>query len=113
MYNLTCFYNDFSEKGNEDYKKWMSFKKYLKKCSTIPEHPLMGVMIWERYYAYAIGLKCSKKFFKQMKKMKIVDNSVDIKMFELFNDIVSTIGTSAKRIKSISIDRYGGSHVNY
>ena len=30
MYNLTCFYNDFSKNGNEDYKKWMSFKKYLK-----------------------------------------------------------------------------------
>lgn len=113
MYNLTCFYNDFSEKGSEDYTKWMGFKKYLKNCSTIPDHPLMGVMVWERYYAYAIGLKCSKKFFKQMKKLKIVDNSIDIQMFESFNDLVSTIGTSAKRIKSISIDRYGGSHVNY
>lgn len=113
MYNLTCFYNDFSEKGNEDYRKWMSFKKFLKKCSTIPEHPLMGVVMWERYYAYAIGLKCSKKFFKQMKKMKAVDNSIDITAFELFNNIVSTIGTSALKIKSISVDRYGGSHVNY
>lgn len=94
-------------------KKWMSFRKYLKNCSTIPEHPLMGVLIWERYYAYAIGLKCSKKFFKQMKKMKVVDNSIDIKIFEIFNDLASTIGTSAKKIKSISIDEYGGSNVNY
>ena len=113
MYNLTCYYNDFSKKGSEDYRKWMSFKKYLKNCSTIPDHPLMGVMVWERYYAYAIGLKCSKKFFKQMKKMKVVDNSIDIGLFETFNDIVSCIGTSAKKIKSISIDEFGGSHVDY
>ena len=113
MYNLTCYYNDFSKNGNEDFKKWMSFKKYLKNCSTIPDHPLMGVMVWERYYAYAIGLKCSKKFFEQMKKMKVVDNSINIGLFETFNDIVSCIGTSAKKIKSISLDEFGGSHVDY
>lgn len=113
MFNLTCFYNDFSEKGNEDYKKWMGFRKYLQNFSTMPNHPLMGVMVWERYYAYSIGLKCSKKFFKQMKQMKIVDNSIDIKMFEVLNDIVSCIGTSAKKIKKISLDEYGGSHVDY
>lgn len=113
MFNLSCYYNDFSKQGNEDYKKWMSFKKYLKNCSTIPDHPLMGVMVWERYYAYAIGLKCSKKFFKQMKAMKVVDNSIDIGLFETFNEVVSCIGTSSKRIKSISIDKYGGSHVDY
>jgi len=113
MYNLNCFYNDFSENGNADYKKWMGFRKYLKNYSTIPDHPLMGVMVWERYYAYAIGLKCSKKFYKQMKAMKIVDNSVDVKLFETLNDIVNCIGASAKKIKSISIDEYGGSHVDY
>lgn len=113
MFNLTCFYNDFSERGNVDYKKWLGFKKYLKNYSLISNHPLMGVMIWERYYAYAIGLKCSKKFFKQMKKMKVVDNSIDIKMFETLNDIVDCIGTSTKKIKKISLDEYGGSHVDY
>ena len=113
MFNLTCYYNDFSIQGNEDYKKWLGFKKYLKICSTITDHPLMGVMVWERYYAYAIGLKCSKKFFKQMKKMKVVDNSIDIVLFETFNEIIECIGISAKKIKSISLDKYGGSHVDY
>lgn len=113
MFNLSCYYNDFSDKGSEDYYKWMGFKKYLVNCSSIPNHPLMGVMVWERYYAYAIGLKCSKKFFKQMKKMKIMDNSIDIGVIETFNDIVHCIGVSTKKIKRISIDRYGGSHVDY
>lgn len=113
MFNMTCYYNDFSKNGSEDYRKWMGFKKYLKNCSTLPEHPLMGVLVWERYYAYAIGLKCSKKFFKQMKKMKVVDSSIDIAVFEFLNDIVNCIGTSTKKIKKISLDSYGGSHVDY
>ena len=113
MYNLNCYYNDFSKQGNNDYKKWIGFRKFLKNCSSIPNHPLMGVMVWERFYAYAIGLRCSKKFFKQMKKMKVVDNSIDIVVFEKFNDIVECIGTSAKKIKSVSLDEFGGSHVDY
>ena len=48
-----------------------------------------------------------------MKTMKVVDNSIDIKMFETFNEITKCIGTSAKKIKKISIDKYGGSHVDY
>lgn len=113
MYNVTCYYNDFSKNGNKDYKKWMGFKKYLINCSTIKEHPLMGVLVWERYYAYAIGLKCGYKFFEQMKKMKVVDNSIDIKLFEIFDDIIREIGVSSEGVKSISIDEFGGSHINY
>ena len=48
-----------------------------------------------------------------MKKMRIMDNSIDIGLFETFNNIVSCIGTSTKKIKSISIDEHGGSHVDY
>lgn len=113
MYNLSCYYNAFSKKGNEDYKRWIDFKEFLKNCGTFKNLPLMGVIVWERYYAYAIGLKCSKKFFKQMKKMKIADNSIDIKLFEVFDEVASCIGTSTKKIKQISLDRYGGSHVDY
>lgn len=113
MYNLSCYYNDLSKNGRVDYKKWVGFRKFLKNFSMLKDHPLMGVMVWERYYAYAIGLKCSKKFFKQMKKMKIVDNSINISSLECLNNIASCIGTSKKKIKSISIDKYGGSHVDY
>ena len=112
-YNITCYYNNFSKQGNEDYKKWLGFKRYLKKWSSLTNQPIMSVLIWQKYYAYSIGLKVNKKFFKQMKKMKIVDNSIDIGLFETFNNIVSCIGTSTKKIKTISIDKHGGSHVDY
>ena len=112
-FNLTCYYNEFSKQGNEDYKKWKGFKKYLKHYSEIPNHPIMGVLMWEKYYAYSIGLKVSKKFYKQMKKMKIVDNSIDIELFSMFNEIIECIGVSKERMKSISLDKYGGSHVDY
>ena len=113
FYNITCYYNSFSKNGNEDYKKWLGFKRYLKKWSSLTNQPMMAVTIWQRYYAYSIGLKVNKKFFRQMKKMKIMDNSIDFKLFEVFNDIISCIGTSTKKIKSISIDEHGGSHVDY
>ena len=112
-YNITCYYNDFSERGNEDYKRWLGFKRYLKKWSSLTDQPIMSVIIWQKYYAYSIGLKVNKKFFKQMKMMRIMDNSIDIGLFETFNNIVSCIGTSTKKIKSISIDEHGGSHVDY
>ena len=48
-----------------------------------------------------------------MKKMKVVDNSIDIDILETLNDIVSCIGTSAKKMKKISLDKYGGAHVYY
>ncbi len=112
-FNLTCYYNEFSKQGNEDYKKWKGFKKYLKHYSEIPNHPIMGVLMWEKYYAYSIGLKVSKKFYKQMKKMKVVDNSIDIELFSMFNEIIECIGVSKERMKSISLDKYGGSHVDY
>lgn len=113
VFNLNCYYNEFSEEGKRDYIKWIGFKKYLQTYSTIPNHPIMGVKVWERYYAYSIGLKCSKKFFKQMKTMKIVDNSIDIKMFENFNDIVGCIGTSIHGIKKVAEDEFGGAHIEY
>ena len=69
--------------------------------------------MWEKYYAYSIGLKVSKKFYKQMKKMKVVDNSIDIELFSMFNEIIECIGVSKERMKSISLDKYGGSHVDY
>ena len=113
MYNLSCYYNDLSKNGKADYKKWIGFRKFLKNYSTLKDHPLMGVMVWERYYAYAIGLRCSKKFFKQMKKMKIMDNTIDIKALECLSDIADCIGTSKKKIKGVSLDKYGGSHIDY
>lgn len=113
MFNITCYYNKFSEAGENDYKKWIGFKKYLKKYSSIPEHPLAGVKVWKRYYAYSISLKCSKKFYKQVKKMKIMDNSIDIRTLELFDFFVNCIGLSTKKIRTISKDKYGGSHADY
>lgn len=112
-YNITCHYNSLSKKGNEDYKRWLGVKRYFKKWSSFKEQPMMSVIIWEKYYSYAIGLKVSKKFFKQMKKMKIADNSIDIKLFETFNDIISCIGISAKSIKKIKLDQDGGAHIEY
>ena len=110
MYNMLAYYNDFSPKGSIDYRKWKAFEKFLNEYSSIQNQPLMGVTIWERYYAYAISLGCAGKFYDQMKSLKIADNTIDLEIFETFNGIVKCIGLSAKKVARISIDKYGGSH---
>ncbi len=109
LFNITCYYNDFSEKGKEDYKRWKGFKKHLKKWSSLKDSPLMGVTIWQRYYAYSIALKVNKRFLRQMRKMGIEDSEI----FTFVSSITSNIGYSARKIKKISFDKYGGSHVDY
>ena len=44
---------------------------------------------------------------------EVVDNSIDLSVIEIFNDMIDCIGLSTQKVKSISLDRYGGSHVDY
>lgn len=114
FYNVTCKYNEYSENGKKDYVKWMGFKKYLMEVTSLPNHPIMGVTIWQKYFAYSIGLKCSKKFFEQLKAMNIVDKSIDVSMVEFANNLVDCIQESAAAsVRTISVGKYGGCHIDY
>ena len=74
----------------------------------------MGVTIWKKYYAYAIVLKCSHKFFSQLKEMKIADDSIVVASVELFEFVISNIKDSIKEgIKHVSTDAHGGTHIDY
>ena len=114
FYNICCYYNEYSENGLEDYKKWMGFKTFLNDYTLMKENPLMSVVVWERYYAYAIELKCSSKFFEQVKGMNLTNDSIDVALVEFYEFLINNIKESAlKDPKSISTDVYGGSHVDY
>lgn len=114
LYNLTCFYNKFSEKGKKEYQKCIGLKKFLENNTTLGEHPIMGIEIWGKYYVYAIGLNCSKKFFEQMKKMNVAEGAIDSYLLEVFNDLKENFEDSLfLDMKTISVDEYGGCHVNY
>lgn len=112
-YNLTCYRNYLSENGEKEYSKWVSFKKFLNRYSEIPNHPIMSTLVWDRYYAYSIGLKCGKKFYEQMEKMKIIDNSIDLNHTFVLKNINKKIKIWGIPIRKISIDKHGGSHVDY
>lgn len=114
LYNITCYVNNFSDNGRKEYVKWMKLKKYLEKFSLIKDQPIMGVEVWGKYYAYSIELKCSKKFFEQLKAMGIVENSLNIGVLEFIQFLEDTCDDSIfADVKSISIDEHGGSHVDY
>ena len=113
LHNISCYYNELSKEGSENYFKCMAFKKYLMNCTSIPEHPIMGALIWEKYYAYSVALNCSKKFAKQMKEMNITDSTLDFSIIGVFEDLCECIGLSAKTIKAIKKDKNGGAHVDY
>lgn len=114
FYNIFCYSNELSENGKEEYSKCIGLKNFINNYSLIKEHSIMGVKIWKKYYAYAIVLKCSDKFFDQLKEMKIADESIDVALVELFEYVISNIKDSIKEgIKHVSTDAHGGTHIDY
>lgn len=55
-----------SPKGEEDYVKWMAFKKFLLHFSEMERHELPSLIIWEHYMVYAITLGVAKEVMKQL-----------------------------------------------
>jgi uncharacterized membrane protein len=55
-----------SPKGEEDYVKWMAFKKFLLHFSEMKRHELPSLIIWEHYMVYAITLGVAKEVMKQL-----------------------------------------------
>lgn len=113
FYNITCRYNGYSENGEKEWAHWMGFRKYLINATSLPEHPIMGVLIWEKYFAYSIELGCSKRFYKQIIAMKISDNLINVAVLEFSKYLMECFSDSVSTVKSLSIDEFGGSHINY
>ncbi|MBV1759034.1 MAG: DUF2207 domain-containing protein [Dethiosulfatibacter sp.] len=55
-----------SPKGEEDYVRWMAFKKFLLHFSEMERHELPSLIIWEHYMVYAITLGVAKEVMKQL-----------------------------------------------
>lgn len=114
FYNILCYSNELSENGKKEYLKCKGLQKFINTYSQIKEHPIMGITIWKKYYAYSIALKCSDKLFDQLVEMDIVDHSIDIPFIEFFEFAIANIKDSMnKGIKDISTDLHGGAHIDY
>ncbi|MDR5659687.1 DUF2207 domain-containing protein [Serpentinicella sp. ANB-PHB4] len=55
-----------SPKGEEDYVRWMAFKKFLLHFSEMERHELPSLVIWEHYMVYAVTLGVAKEVMKQL-----------------------------------------------
>lgn len=114
IFNIICYYNEYSENGYKEYCKLMGLKKYLETYSLIPEHPIEGIKTWDRYYLFAIELNCSDRFFKQLKENGISNSLLDLDSYEFYEFLISTIRESFDNPpKDVFTDVYGGSHVKY
>lgn len=114
IYNILCYYNEYSENGYKEYCKLMGLKQYLETYSLISEHPIESLKIWDRYYLFAIELNCSDKFFKQLKESGFTDSFLDLDTYEFYEFLISNIKDSFNNPpKDVFTDIYGGSHVKY
>lgn len=72
IYNL-CW-TKRTPKGNEDYRKWKAFKKFLIDFSLLKEREIPEVILWEKYMVYAVVLGVADKVSKAMNvKIKELD----------------------------------------
>jgi uncharacterized membrane protein len=51
----------------ERVARWASFRRFLKKFSSLPDAPAMAVVIWEQYLAYATALGVARRVAKQVR----------------------------------------------
>ncbi len=78
IYTLAFFKR--TKKGNEDYVRWMAFKKFLNDFGTFDTKELPEIKLWERYMVYAtiFGLadKVSKAMNVKIKELEMNGESV-------------------------------------
>ncbi len=54
-------------KGNEDYVRWVAFKKFLEEFSNIKDYPMPGITVWEHYMVYATAFGIAELVEKQLR----------------------------------------------
>ena len=66
----TIYFTVFTKKtktGNENYKKWSAFKKFLLDFGTFKDKELPEIHLWEKYLVYATCLGIAEQVSKVMK----------------------------------------------
>lgn len=80
-----------SESGILEYKKWMSFKKFLVDFGRFDEKELPEIILWEKYLVYATIFGVARQLEKTMKiKIEAMEN-VDTNMTDIlwYNHMIS------------------------
>lgn len=61
-----------TKEANEEYAKWMAFKKFLQDFGNMQDYPIPALTIWEHYLVYATSFGIAELVSKQL-KLKYTD----------------------------------------
>ena len=93
-------------KGNDDYNKWMGFKKFLNDFGRFDEKELPEIILWEKYLVYAAVFGIADKVSKTMKiKFKEINPNDNFNptfsdyhmMSSMSNNLTKTINSSVTK----------------
>lgn len=93
-------------KGNDDYNKWMGFKKFLNDFGRFDEKELPEIILWEKYLVYAAAFGIADKVSKTMKiKFKEINPNDNFNptfsdyhmMSSMSNNLTKTINSSVTK----------------
>lgn len=55
-----------SVSGQEDYRRWQAFRRFLLHFSEMERHEIPSLILWEHYLVYAVTLGVAKEVIKQL-----------------------------------------------
>lgn len=58
-----------SSNAQDEYKKWLAFKKFLKDFSNMNHAEIGSIVLWEHYLVYAVSLGVAKDVINQLPKV--------------------------------------------
>lgn len=118
IYTITFFKR--TKKGNEDYAKWMAFKRFLADFGTFELKELPEIVLWERYLVYATVFGLAKKVSKNMNvrieelqanNMYIANSFPSFTDFYVFNSINDAIISSYQsNVSAVNAQRASSSY---
>ena len=71
-----------TKEANEEYVKWMAFKKFLQDFGNMQDYPIPALTIWEHYLVYATSFGIAELVSKQL-KLKYTD--LELKESEIYS----------------------------
>lgn len=89
-----------TEKGKQEYSKWLAHKRFLKDFSMLDERELPEIELWEKYLVTATILGCADKVQSKMKMyINNYDTSTNYPLISsvISNDFIKNIDRSIDR----------------
>ncbi len=98
-----------TKKGNEDYRRWNAFKRFLKDFGSFETKELPQIVLWEKYLVYAAVFGLTKEVSKAMNTKIAEYKDLDYNYFIDFHiaSHVSSAITSSVNSANVASQRNG------